>query len=359
MRRAFLPAVLVLALAPSSVHAQKIKEFKFDVTSLGGQRLTEQTFANNVLIVDLWGTWCPPCRQMVPILEGMYRKYKQHGFEIVGFCFERGDGDASKAVRKFASEQGISYSLAIGTPAIQQQVPKLEGYPTLLFFKKGENGIEFDHRESGLDSDLGRVKKKLESWIRVAVGLDEQPEPVAEDKPAEEPKPADEGDEEEKPKGPEPLPKGVIFKPGDGDTGFEFDVQDVAGAPIKFAELRGKPVLLAMTSSWDQEAAGTAKLLNKVHSARGESVHVIAASLELKKDRAEVLAAIKAFSAKNEVKYRVFPAGLSFQKKIHLFHGMPLFLVFDKDGTLVLRESGSSYEKIEEALNAKLDELGK
>src|SRR5262245_40972339 len=204
MRHVFLPAVL--ALAVPFVPAQKIKDFKFEVTALGGQKLTEQSFANHVLIVDFWGTWCPPCRKAVPILEAMYRKYRQYGLEIVGLNYERGDGDAAKSVRKFASDQGISYYLALGTPAIQQQVPKFEGYPTLLLFKKGENGIEFDHMETGLDPDTDKAKKKLEAWIRGAVGLEEMPEVIAEEKPDQKP-PAEEGDEEDaKAKGPEPLP---------------------------------------------------------------------------------------------------------------------------------------------------------
>ena len=350
-----LLAALVLG---QQINGQQIKEFKFDVTTLGGQRITEQTFASNVLIVDIWGTWCPPCREAVPTLEAMYRKYKHHGLEIVGFNYERGAGeDPSKVIRKFASDQGLSYALAIGTPAIQQQVPNFRGYPTLLFFKKGEKGFEFDHLEVGLEPNF---KKKLESWIRVAVGLDEAG-PVDEKAGKDAKEKAEEGgdEEQEKPKPVEPLPKGVVFKPGDGDTGFEFEAQDVDGKPIKFADLKGKPVLLVLTSSWDGEAANTAKLVTKLHAARGDSIAVVAASLEMKKNRDENVAAIKAFNEKNGVKYRVFPAGLGFQKKIHLFHGMPLFLVFDKDGTLVLRESGSTYEKIETAVTGKLDELGK
>jgi len=356
MRDLFLP--LTLGFLATVVEAQQIKEFKFDITTLGGQKITEQTFANNVLIVDVWGTWCPPCREAVPTLEAMYRKYKHHGLEIVGFNYERGaSDDAAKVVRKFASDQGLSYHLAIGTPAIQQQIPNFRAYPTLLFFKKGEKGIEFDHLEVGLEPTF---KKKLEAWIRVAVGLEEagpaEEAPGAGGKTTEEE--GKEG-EEEKPRQAEPLAKGVIFKPGDGDTGFEFEAVDVDGKALKFADLKGKPTLLVLTSSWDGEAANAAKLTTKLAGARAESIHVVAASLEMKKNRDENVAAIKAFNAKNGVSYRVFPAGLGFQKKIHLFHGMPLFLVFDKEGTLVLRESGSTYEKIESAITSKLDELGK
>ncbi len=341
---------MALTILVPSLSAQQIKDFKFEITTLGGQKLTQANFAENVLIVDLWGTWCPPCREAIPALVDLSRRYKQEGLEILGLNYEgKPDAEATRTIRMFAAEHGIPYPLAIGTPAVQKQVPNFRGYPTLLFFKKG---LEFDHLTVGFGP---QHKKEIEKWVRTALGLEEGSGDEA--KLEEEKPPEDEPEAQPKPQEREPLPKGVIFKPGDADSGFEFEVLDLDGKTLKFSDLRGKPVLLALTSTWDGEAANTAKVLNAVCQARGETVHVLAASLEMKKSRDDNVAAIRDFATKHALRYRVFPANLGFQKKVHMFTGMPLFLVFDKEGVLQAREGGASYDKIKTALEEALDRL--
>lgn len=290
--------------------------------------------------------------QAVPFLQQMYAKYKHDGLEIVGLTYENGAGpQAEQRVREFARDKGITYHLAIGTPNEQRQVAGFRGYPTLLLFKRG---LQLDRTEIGFAPESGAA---LEAWLRDALGL--PPEPSADatrhgdGARAERPR-----DDLDRDSGPEPLPPGVVFRPGDGDSGFAFEVEDVAGRTIRFADLRGQPVVLALTSTWDGEAVATASLLNRLWASHGETgrVHVLAASLEIQRDPAAKNAAITAFCKQHDVRYRVFAAGLAFQKKVHLFAGMPLFLVFDAEGVLVLREAGAS-EKTHEAVAARLREL--
>src|SRR5688572_16227993 len=123
--------LLSIALLAAAGAAQAtIADFTFAADKLGGGKLRAADFAENVLIVDLWGTWCPPCREAVPHLQRLYAKYKHHGLEIVGFNYERGArAEQAAVVRKFAAEHGITYHLALGDPAVQRQVPGFEGYP--------------------------------------------------------------------------------------------------------------------------------------------------------------------------------------------------------------------------------------
>src|SRR5690606_7798840 len=130
------------------------------------------------------------------------------------------------------------------------------------------------------------------------------------------------------------------------DTGFDFEATDVDGAVLRFKDLRGKPVVLGLTTTWDGEAENTAKLLDRVRRELGDDAHVIAASFERSKDAAVNAVAIKEFMRKVGVEYRAFPAPLGLQKKIWLFTGVPLFLVFDAEGRLVLREDGGPADEL-------------
>src|SRR5512138_1405011 len=46
-------------------------------------------YRGQVVLVNLWATWCPPCRQEMPALQDFYDKYKQNGFVVVAI----NDGD--------------------------------------------------------------------------------------------------------------------------------------------------------------------------------------------------------------------------------------------------------------------------
>jgi thiol-disulfide isomerase/thioredoxin len=171
---------LLSILAPLSLaRAQEpdidIESFTFDVVTIGdGKRLTQDDFKDKVLIVDLWGTWCPPCQKAIPVLRKLHETYASKGLAIVGLCYEKVAADkASKVVADFAKEKGIPYPLALGTEAIQQQIPDYQPtYPTMLLFRRG---LVFDQLEIGFGDES---EKKLNDWVRQALEP-EKPEAIA------------------------------------------------------------------------------------------------------------------------------------------------------------------------------------
>jgi len=342
MNTSILPLAASL-LAVSIAPAQGAASFKFEVETLGGRTLTQDDFKGNVLLLDFWGTWCGPCKKAVPSLVKLYGKYKHHGLEIVGLNYrERGSKEeATATVREFARAHKITYPLALGTKAIKNQVIGFSGYPTMLFFKKG---MKFDHLETGFSEDK---VAETEAWVRKALGLDKEGGGTGE---------AGEEEVEAPPK--VKVPNGVIFQPGQHDTGFAFTVSDLQGASVSFKDYRGKKVVLALTSTWDHEAVNTVDILNRVHKKwSGKDIVVIAASLEMKSGRDGKVAAIQAFLARHKASYKVLPVGLKFLKKVYRPEGVPLFLVFDAAGTLVLRQRSDTPDKvlksIDDALAAK------
>jgi thiol-disulfide isomerase/thioredoxin len=324
-----------VCLASPNLPAQQldeIRDFSFDLRALGGQGIRAEDFRDNVLIVDFWGTWCPPCRQALPGLIELYKKYKHHGLEIVGLNYENvdDDDDAAAMVRDFAAQQGITYQLALGSGEVQRQVPGFSGYPTMLLFKRG---LEHDKTVVGY---LPAREGELETWVRNALGLDE-------DLPGAGPGPAEKTEGVEEAPIEETVPEGRIYRPGNGDRGFAFELEDADGQKLAFEALRGKPVVLAITTTWDEDAVATARFLARIDEQYGSRAAVIAACIERKADPAEKVAAIRAFREQHSLAYRVFPVDLSFTRtRIHRFVGVPLLLVFDSEGTLVLRATGSS-----------------
>jgi thiol-disulfide isomerase/thioredoxin len=111
--------------------------FDFAVTDIQGTLHKLSDYSGKVVIVDIWGTWCPPCRAEIPSFVELQKKYGSEGLQIVGLNYERVSGDEGlKLVKDFVNEFGINYPCAIGDPATQSQVPNFEGYPTTLFIDK-------------------------------------------------------------------------------------------------------------------------------------------------------------------------------------------------------------------------------
>jgi len=75
-----------------------------------GTRSVFSEYKGKVLVLDFYATWCVPCRDSVPHLVGMQKKYQDQGLVVVGLNVG-GPGDGAK-VPEFAKEFGIQYPLA-------------------------------------------------------------------------------------------------------------------------------------------------------------------------------------------------------------------------------------------------------
>ena len=76
-----------------------------------GKRSVFSQYKGKVLVLDFYATWCVPCRDSVPHLIGLQKKYEEQGLVVVGLNVG-GEDDLPK-VPEFAKEFGIQYTLGI------------------------------------------------------------------------------------------------------------------------------------------------------------------------------------------------------------------------------------------------------
>jgi len=98
----------------------------FDLPDLDGNRMTLADFAGKVVVLDLWATWCPPCRQEIPFLVELYEENKDAGLVVVGIGLD--DGGAG-ALKPFVEQNGVTYTILVGNRDVGQAY-KLQGIPT-------------------------------------------------------------------------------------------------------------------------------------------------------------------------------------------------------------------------------------
>ena len=118
----------------------------------GAWRLADQR--GKVVAINLWATWCGPCREETPMLVRVARELGPEGFAVVGVSLD--DGDRRAKVKAFADSLEVNYPLAF-PDAMSQMKAGLEGIPTtILVDREGRVAKTYigEMRESVLRADV-------------------------------------------------------------------------------------------------------------------------------------------------------------------------------------------------------------
>lgn len=108
--------------------------FDFSVESVDEQQIALEDYRGKVCIVDIWGTWCPPCREEVPHFIDLQSRYGEQGLQIVGLNYEQQSPEANLTlVTDFIRDNNMNYPCALITQDFLQKVPDFEGFPTTIF----------------------------------------------------------------------------------------------------------------------------------------------------------------------------------------------------------------------------------
>jgi thiol-disulfide isomerase/thioredoxin len=81
-----------------------------EIQAVDGSPFRLSDFKDKVVVLDLWATWCGPCRQEIPHLVELQNEYGARNVEVIGLTTESPQTDAQK-VRDFAKEFNINYKL--------------------------------------------------------------------------------------------------------------------------------------------------------------------------------------------------------------------------------------------------------
>jgi len=162
--------------------------FHFAFDDLDGRPLTSEdpSLEGKVVIVNIFGSWCPNCNDKAPLLADWYRRYRERGFEIVGLAYEfSGDVERDRIfVRRFAERHGIEFPLLLAgvsdKQAAAETLPDLSAviaFPTSVFI--GRDGrvrqVHTGFAGPGTGAHFDLLVDELESLIESLLA---EPSPV-------------------------------------------------------------------------------------------------------------------------------------------------------------------------------------
>lgn len=88
-----------------------------ELRSANGNPIKLSDYAGKVLIVNLWATWCGPCRSEIPELVKLHQEFQSQGLEIVGLSTENPDASAEQ-VREFVKAFKMDYPVGWATQEV-------------------------------------------------------------------------------------------------------------------------------------------------------------------------------------------------------------------------------------------------
>jgi len=137
----------------------------FAVPNLSGQAVRLSALRGKVVVLNLWTTWCPPCRDEMPSLERLYARLRDRDFELLAVSQ---DEDGKRVVEPFVREHRLSFLVLIDPEHQVGDRYGVWGYPETFVIDR--NGYVVERVIGPRDWGSSQAVAALESLIAAGDG---------------------------------------------------------------------------------------------------------------------------------------------------------------------------------------------
>lgn len=154
-----IPLVLVLFVyAKAEISGNSGEEYpqapEFTLEDLKGSKISLSNLSGKVVLLNVWATWCGPCKKEIPDFIEAYEQYKDKGLEIIGISVDR---ISQSKVLQFTEKYKINYPVAMTTSKLTKDYGPFPAIPVTIIIDR--NG-KIRYRK------IGQVDKKfVENWF--------------------------------------------------------------------------------------------------------------------------------------------------------------------------------------------------
>jgi thiol-disulfide isomerase/thioredoxin len=139
--------------------ARALPSEDFSLATLDGATISKAGLRGRVVLLDFWASWCPPCRESLPAIADLHRKFAGRPFELVGISSDFDE----KTWKDFVASNDMNWPETIDLDGQIQRLFDVPGYPTYVVLDR-DGAIAF--RETGFGSDS---EKNIEAAINRAL----------------------------------------------------------------------------------------------------------------------------------------------------------------------------------------------
>lgn len=153
-----LAATLMLGL-PAWAGAADVQAPAFTLQSVDGKTVSLSQFKGDVVMINFWASWCGPCRQEMPLLDSIYKQYKDMGFVLLGVNVEPDSRNADAWLRKTP----VSYPVLYDPKSEVSQLYQVQAMPTTVIVDR-QGIVRFVHN-GYLPGDENQYMNSIRSLI--------------------------------------------------------------------------------------------------------------------------------------------------------------------------------------------------
>ena len=158
---AFILLTTSLLVSVPTLHARELKGAapNFTLKTLNAPKVKSlKDFKGQVVLLNFWATWCKPCRDELPYLEAIHKKYKKLGFSVVGVNIDEEVQLASELVKKTK----LTFPSFSDPKSKVSDLYKIEAMPsTIMIDRKGNWRYLYNGYKPGYEVKYEKHVKKL------------------------------------------------------------------------------------------------------------------------------------------------------------------------------------------------------
>lgn len=133
----------------------------FSAPTLAGDSVSVASLRGHVVVLNVWATWCVPCRREMPLLDSLSREFANQGVRVVGVSIDA-DG-ASESIATFVEQYQIGFTIVHDAPGTIQSVYKMRGVPETFLLDR--SGVIRKHWVGGVDGPDVNVRDAVRALL--------------------------------------------------------------------------------------------------------------------------------------------------------------------------------------------------
>ncbi len=133
----------------------------FTLPDLGGTRHSLSAYRGKVVFLNIWATWCPPCREEMPSMNRLHRQYRDDGLVVLAVSEDEG---ATESVAAFARDLGLEFPILLDPAGELPPRYGVTGYPETFLIDK--TGRIVRHIVGPADWFSASARSEIESLLR-------------------------------------------------------------------------------------------------------------------------------------------------------------------------------------------------